>query len=135
MTIEKLEHATIRVHDLEDSVRFYTEVLGMTPRARWDTGAYLSLGDLWLCLSCDDSRPADDYTHIAFSVAADEIDTWRRKLTAAGAVFWKDNISEGASLYFLDPDGHKLELHAGNLTSRLASVTETHYPGLQRYPA
>ncbi|GHL45122.1 hypothetical protein ECZU28_51170 [Escherichia coli] len=31
-------------------------------------------------------------------------------LAQAGAEVWKDNRSEGASYYFLDPDGHKLEL-------------------------
>ena len=35
------------------------------------------------------------------------------------AIIWKDNRSEGDSLYFLDPDGHRLELHAGSLASRL----------------
>lgn len=31
----------------------------------------------------------------------------------------EENLSEGDSLYFLDPDGHKLELHVGSLQSRL----------------
>ncbi len=34
----------------------------------------------------------------------------------------QDNSSEGDSLYILDPDGHKLELHVGDLESRLASM-------------
>jgi catechol 2,3-dioxygenase-like lactoylglutathione lyase family enzyme len=34
-------------------VAFYHQLLGMTLHARWDSGAYLSCGDLWLCLSLD----------------------------------------------------------------------------------
>ena len=35
-------------------------------------------------------------------------------------VLWKEDKSEGKSTYFLDPDGHKLEIHIGSLETRLA---------------
>lgn len=31
------------------------------------------------------------------------------RIRAAGASEWKDSSSEGESLYFLDPNGHRLE--------------------------
>lgn len=47
---------------------------------------------------------------------------------------WKDNKSEGQSFYFLDPDGHKLELHVGDLASRLAQCREKPYSGMRFGP-
>ncbi len=93
-------------------------VTGMRLHASWDSGAYLSCGALWLCLSLDEQRrktppQESDYTHYAFSVAEEEFAGVVALLAQAGAEVWKDNRSEGASYYFLDPDGHKLELHVG----------------------
>jgi DUF1016 N-terminal domain len=36
-----------------------------------------------------------------------------------GAKVFKYNTSPGQSLYFLDPDDHKLEIHVGNWKSRI----------------
>ena len=128
-----LNHITIAVNDLERSFGFYVDLLGMKPHAKWLGGAYLSLGDLWFCLSCDTSCPSRDYSHIAFDVSAANFPLIREKLLAAGVTCWKQNQSEGESVYILDPDGHKLEIHVGNLARRLASLKLTPYDGLVLY--
>jgi len=40
------------------------------------------------------------------------------------------NKSEGQSLYILDTDGHKLEIHVGDLKSRLKSLKIRPYKNL-----
>lgn len=37
----------------------------------------------------------------------------------SGVALFKENTSPGNSLYFLDPDGHKLEIHVGDWRSRI----------------
>ncbi|MBV8465633.1 MAG: fosfomycin resistance glutathione transferase [Burkholderiales bacterium] len=125
-----LNHLTLAVADLERSFRFYVDLLGARPHARWDGGAYLSIGPLWLCLSLDATRqsPSADYTHYAFSSGNFAADA--ALLRTAGVQEWKRNISEGNSVYFLDPDGHRLELHDGNLASRLATCRQQPYAGM-----
>jgi len=122
MTVRGLNHLTLSVSDLSRSIAFYRDGLGLTLDAEWPEGAYLSVGNLWLCLSLDAATrhgPSDEYTHIAFDVAAADFANIVERLTAAGSKAWRDNKSEGSSHYVLDPDGHKLELHVGNLESRL----------------
>ncbi len=125
-----LNHITIAVTDLEQSLNFYSNLLGMTLHVRWDKGAYLSLGDTWFCLACDKAKPSQDYCHIALDVAENNFNAFAEKLRAANVVEWKQNKSEGYSLYLLDPDGHKLEIHSGNLQSRLKSLKSKPYKGL-----
>lgn len=67
-----LNHLTLAVTHLQRSVDFYVRVPGFRLRAQWDTGAYLGLGDLWLCLSSDEQRSqarTSGYTHYAFTIA------------------------------------------------------------------
>lgn len=49
--LQSLNHLTLAVSDLQKSVTFWHELLGLTLHARWNTGAYLTCGDLWVCLS------------------------------------------------------------------------------------
>ncbi|AZF25554.1 fosfomycin resistance glutathione transferase [Pseudomonas sp. R2-60-08W] len=132
-----LNHLTLAVTDLQRSIRFYHELLQLRLDATWDNGAYLSLPGLWLCLSLDPLRnpiPAADYTHYALTVEAHDFIPLVARLRAAGVGEWRDNRSEGASFYFLDPDGHKLEAHVGDLASRLQACRAKPYAGMKFYP-
>ncbi|PWR00738.1 fosfomycin resistance glutathione transferase [Leucothrix pacifica] len=125
--ITGLNHITLAVSDLERSLHFYTELLGLKGHVAWENGAYLSVGSLWLCLSVDQIGEKNDYTHFAFSVSKSDFEDCCNKLLNSGVEQWKINKSEGDSLYFLDPDGHKLELHVGGLESRLESLRDNPY--------
>lgn len=132
-----INHITLAVSDLDASFNFYTKTLEMQPLLRWDKGAYLLAGDLWLCLALDlDANKTSlekDYTHISFDVAPSEFESYSTRLLSAGITRWKENSSEGKSLYFLDPDGHKLEIHVGSLNSRLQELKSKPYKGTQWY--
>jgi catechol 2,3-dioxygenase-like lactoylglutathione lyase family enzyme len=131
-----LNHLTLAVSDLNRSLTFYRDVLQLHVEARWDAGAYLSLPGLWLCLSLDPlrkSEPNPDYTHYAFSLSAADFPLFVQRLKSANVAQWRDNRSEGASFYFLDPDGHKLEVHVGDLASRLAACRQKPYADMRFY--
>lgn len=132
--ITGLNHLTLSVSDLTRASAFYTDVLGFRLLARWPRGAYLLAGELWLALILDEScrsGPLPEYTHIALQLPADQFEPARARLAAAGAVIWKDNRSEGDSIYLLDPDGHKLELHATGWRERLAHARQQPWEGLE----
>ncbi len=131
-----LNHLTLSVSCLETSFNFYTQTLKCKPLARWKHGAYLLAGDLWLCLSVDVnllSKMSSDYIHIAFTVLPVSFNYFLHNIEELNLKLWKTNTSEGDSLYILDPDNHKLELHVGDWQTRLAATKENPYEDMIFY--
>ena len=131
--ITHMNHITLGVQDVNISFAFYRDVLGLTPLVKWDKGAYFLIGNVleiensgfWFCLNSDANRqPSACYTHYAFGVSQEDFTTVSKRIIDSGARIFKENTSEGNSLYFLDPDGYKLEIHVGNWPDRVKAKKE-----------
>ena len=130
--ITGLNHLTLAVSDLNRSITFYSELLGFTIRMRGPSSAYLEAGTLWLALVQDSEvrrGQLPEYSHVAFSVGAADLPRLAAKLSGAGVACWQKS-DRGDSFYFVDPDGHKLELHSGDLEGRLAARAALGEPGV-----
>jgi catechol 2,3-dioxygenase-like lactoylglutathione lyase family enzyme len=132
MAARGINHVTLAVHDLDASIGFYRDVLGCQVLATWPKGAYLSAGGTWLALVAGrhEREHVDDYSHLAFDVCPDDFDATVDRIRRAGCEVWQDNWTEGDSLYFRDPTGHRLEIHATTLAQRLASAASAPWEGL-----
>jgi catechol 2,3-dioxygenase-like lactoylglutathione lyase family enzyme len=132
--ITGVNHITLSVKDLEESFDFYTGVLKLRPIARWFEGAYLLAGDMWIVLILDKNFPKQssaEYSHIAFTVSEENFDKFSSVIIRSGAKIWQENATEGKSLYFLDPNDHKLEIHASDLDNRIKHDRENPWDGLE----
>ncbi len=132
--ITGVNHITLSVRDVAESFAFYTQVLGFRPVAKWPKGAYLLAGDTWLALVLDEhvrESILPEYTHIAFTVSSEDFERLSARVKRSGAEIWQENRSEGASLYFVDPNGHKLEIHASDLETRIRTANENPWEGVE----
>lgn len=129
-----VNHITLSVVDIDGSFAFYSEVLGFRPIAEWPKGAYLLAGDMWIALAMDENIRRSilpEYTHIAFTVTSNDFQVLSDRIRFSGARIWQQNSSEGESLYFADPNGHKLEIHASDLENRIRTAKENPWEGLR----
>jgi len=118
-----LNHLTLSVVNLERSIVFYRDLLGFQVRRQTDQSSYLEAGTLWLALVAERAKnftvSANGYSHIAFTVPEAEFPESKHRLLESGAPCWQKSERED-SFYFCDPDGHRLEIHSGNLAARLS---------------
>lgn len=122
--ITGINHITFAVSDLERSIQFYKDLLGMTCVHEWPQGAYMVARNLWIAfnVTTEPITKRRDYTHVALQVDKEKYDIIVSRLIEAGIVPFQDNYSPGESFYFNDPDGYQLELHYNTLVDRLNAV-------------
>jgi len=117
MKIHELNHVAIHVSDVDQSFRFYREVLQLEPIPRpafTFPGAWLRLGaNQELHLIGERVAPAVSYNRgNHFALRVDVLDAWQRHLDSLGAEHLPPKQRpDGAWQVFLrDPDGHVIEL-------------------------
>lgn len=123
--IKGINHINLSVSNIERSFSFYKDILGFKPLCKSEGSAYFLAGDpgyLWFSLDLDRynmRKPSPCNTHIAFTVDENKFGETAQRILDFGAKIFKENTSPGTSLYFLDPDEHKLEIHVGNWEDRI----------------
>lgn len=117
------DHVSLRVTDLDRSVAFYRDVVGLESVSRREDGsqAVFRVGDALLVLFCRPGyRPVDPEAksgtdHIAFCLDPAPYDVLLDRLNAQGRVLRGPTRNQGAhgeglATYFRDPDGNELEI-------------------------
>lgn len=118
-----LDHLILKVNDLADSVRFYTEVMGFTDAGRDGPFTVIKAGpDCQLQLA---PWGTPGFEHYAFAVTPPEFDAIFARIKAAGLGYGPtfDAVGTntgpgnesgargwGPTLYFNDPNRHLIEI-------------------------
>src|ERR1700751_415539 len=119
--VKKLLHTRYRVHDLEKTVSFYRDVLGLEEIRRQTSGrgsqlvflkAPRSEEEIEIC-KFDESGPVvvgPDLTHLAFEV--DDLEKFAKEAAAKGyALSDEPHPSGSGKIAFIDaPEGYEIEL-------------------------
>ncbi len=120
-TLEGIDHVALNVRDVELSVRWYCEILGLERRHAevWDNHpAVVGIGTTSLALFPVQGpnprpRPGRDVLtmrHLAFRATRAEFVRARAALEARGIAIVQSDHQISESIYFDDPDGHEIEI-------------------------
>jgi catechol 2,3-dioxygenase-like lactoylglutathione lyase family enzyme len=112
---------SLYVADIDTATQFYRRVFGFEVNFAIDRLVSLAVcpGQVLLLFTKQGSvtlpkgaHHGDGNLHLAFSISADQLETWRAHLAALAIAIEEETRWDrgGHSLYFRDPDGHLLEV-------------------------
>ena len=118
--LTRLQHLVLWISDVEQSVRFYRDVLGFEVTARYPNAAFLKIPGtaddhhLGLFEQPEVAPPSEGVArmyHSAWEVGAlTDLVRARERLVTAGALVGSSNHGVSLSLYAKDPDGLEFEI-------------------------
>ena len=104
-----IHEIAFEVKDLEQSIAFYRDVLGLPLYARGPQQAWFEVGAQRLALFTRER--AGSGQHFAFLIPPEKAEQARRALVARGFPEETMQQDDGLSVYVRDPDGNKIELY------------------------
>jgi catechol 2,3-dioxygenase-like lactoylglutathione lyase family enzyme len=104
-----IEEIAFEVKDLERSIAFYRDVLGLPLSSRGPQQAWFRVGAQSLALFTSDRTGSGQ--HFAFLIPPEMAEQARSVLVAAGFPEETMQQDDGLSVYARDPDGNKIELY------------------------
>jgi catechol 2,3-dioxygenase-like lactoylglutathione lyase family enzyme len=115
----QLNHTIVACHDQQVSAGFLTGILGLPPAGRF--GHFLVVeADNGVSLDFSETGGQITPQHYAFLVGEEEFDASFARIRERGLEYWADpariqrgqinNRDGGRGLYFMDPDGHLMEI-------------------------
>jgi catechol 2,3-dioxygenase-like lactoylglutathione lyase family enzyme len=112
---EGLDHVAIAVSDLDRAEEFYREVLGLERvQPQWDPPRIMAAQGSGMALFPEGEdfpgETAPHILHVAFRVDREAFDVARAELDERGTEVSFSDHGTAHSIYFTDPDGHRLEL-------------------------
>lgn len=119
MQLEGIDHVALSVRDVERAAQWYIEVLGFEPRFQemWKgVPIFIGKGTTALALfQADSIREACSENpirmlHLAMRANRDNFLAAQDELRRRGIPFEFEDHQISHSIYFNDPDGHKLEI-------------------------
>jgi len=125
--VQQIDHVAITVRDIERSIAWYTDVLGLEHRPVAEWGEYPQMvcaGETCVALFPEPAEggtgepPAITVTHFAFRVDRGNFERAQEEFRERGIEFEFADHSVAHSVYVHDPDGHRIELTTYEIQAR-----------------
>lgn len=121
MQLEGIDHVALTVRDVERSVQWYVDILGLERQheGMWSgIPVFVGKGNTGIALFpvSADAKPTRGahreirLLHLAFRANRENFLAAERELQKRGIKFEFQDHEISHSIYFLDPDGHELEI-------------------------